>query len=133
MVPEYNHLESPFLAFETELLEIEERLRNGEIQFVGSDDLNYKQMSILHNQCLDFIAQAFKNSSKFGITLKVNQALLRIKQQLERIRILMSFLVVNKFEDRTVNTIELSLKLIEYNCYKNNISKLISESTQVVS
>src|SRR5690554_8202773 len=88
------------------------------------------QMAILHKQCLDFINQAFKNSSKFGITLKVNQALLRIRQQLDRIRILMNFLVVNKFEDRTVNTIELSLKLIEYNCYKNNISKLISESTQ---
>lgn len=133
MIPEYNHLESPFLGFENEFLEIEHRLRKGEIKFVSSDDLNYKQMAILHKQCLDFINQAFKNSSKFGITLKVNQALLRIRQQLDRIRILMNFLVVNKLEDRTVNTIELSLKLIEYNCYKNNISKLISESTQVVS
>ena len=133
MVPEYNHLESPFLAFETELLEIEERLRNGEIQFVSSDDLNYKQMSILHNQCLDFIAQAFKNSSKFGITLKVNQALLRIKQQLERIRTLMNYLVADTDKDRVVNTINLSLQLIEYNCYKNNISRLIDESTQTVS
>lgn len=133
MVPEYNHLESPFLAFETELLEIEERLRNGEIQFVGSDDLNYKQMSILHNQCLDFIAQAFKNSSKFGITLKVNQALLRIKQQLERIRTLMNYLVADTEKDRIENTINLSLQLIEYNCYKNNISRLIDESTQTVS
>lgn len=133
MVPEYNHLESPFLGFENELLEIESRLRKGEIQFVNSDDLNYKQMVILHKQCQDFINQAFKNSSKFGITLKVNQALLRIRQQLGRIHILMDFLVVNNHQDRTVNTIELSLKLIEYNCYKNNISKLISESTQVVS
>lgn len=133
MVPEYNHLESPFLGFENEILEIESRLRKGEIQFVNSDDLNYKQMVILHKQCQDFINQAFKNSSKFGITLKVNQALLRIRQQLGRIHILMDFLVVNNHQDRTVNTIELSLKLIEYNCYKNNISKLISESTQVVS
>ncbi|HLW62346.1 MAG TPA: hypothetical protein VKY33_03010 [Flavobacterium sp.] len=133
MIPEYNHLESPFLGFETEFLEIEHRLRKGEIKFVSSDDLNYKQMAILHKQCLDFINQAFKNSSKFGITLKVNQALLRIRQQLDRIRILMNFLVVNNYQDRTINTIDLSLKLIEYNCYKNNISKLISESTQVVS
>src|SRR5690606_10618004 len=42
-------------------------------------------------------------------------------------------LVVNKPEDRILNTIKLSLKLIEYNCYKNNVSKLIAESTQVVS
>lgn len=133
MVPEYNHLESPFLAFENEVFEIEGRLRDGKIQFVSSDDLNYKQMSILHGQCHDFIAQAFKNSSKFGITLKVNQSLLRIKQQLERIRTLMNYLVVDSERDKVKNTIDLSLQLIEYNCYKNNISRLIDESTQTVS
>lgn len=133
MIPEYNHLASPFLGFENEFLEIEDRLRKGEVQFVNSEDLNYKQLVILHKQCVDLINQAFKNSSKFGITLKVNQALLRIRQQLDRIQILMNFLVVDEEKDKTINTIKLSLKLIEYNCYKNNISKLIAESTQVVS
>lgn len=133
MIPEYNHLRSPFLGFETEFLEIEHRLREGEIQFVSSNDLNYKQLVILHRQCLDLIHQAFKNTTKYGITLKVNQALLRIRQQLERIKILMNFLVVDEEKDKTINTIKLSLQLIEYNCYKNNISKLIGESTQVIS
>src|SRR5690554_6709284 len=67
MIPEYNHLESPFLGFENEFLEIEHRLRKGEIKFVSSDDLNYKQMAILHKQCLDFINQAFKNSSSLEL------------------------------------------------------------------
>ncbi|WLD23896.1 recombinase [Flavobacterium dauae] len=133
MIPKYNHLESPFLGFENEFLEIENRLRKGEIQFVDSNDLNYKQLVILYNQCVELIKHAYKNSSVFGITLKVNQSLLRIRQQLDRIKILIDFLVVDKTQDRLTNTIKLSLKLIEYNCYKNNISKLIAESTQVVS
>ena len=133
MIPKYNHLGSPFLGFESEFLEIENRLRKGEIQFVDSNDLNYKQMVILYKQCVDLIKHAYKNSATFGITLKVNQSLLRIRQQLERIKILMEFLVVNKPQDRIENTVRLSLNLIEYNCYKNNISKLIAESTQVVS
>lgn len=133
MIPKYNHLGSPFLGFENEFLEIENRLRKGEIKFVDANDLNYKQLVVLYNQCVDLVKHAYKNSSKFGITLKVNQSLLKIRQQLDRMKILMDFLVVNKEQDRIENTIKLSLKLIEYNCYKNNISKLFSESTQVVS
>lgn len=133
MIPKYNHLASPFLGFENEFLEIESRLRKGEIQFVEPNDLNYKQLVILHNQCLELIQHAYKNSSVFGITLKVNQSLLRIKQQLDRIKFLMNLLVIEANESKLTNTIKLSLQLIEYNCYKNNISKLIAESTQVVS
>lgn len=133
MIPEYNHLASPFLGFESEFLDIENRLRKGEIQYVSSTDLNYKQLVILHKQCEDLIHSAFKNSSTFGITLKVNQALLRIRQQLQRIKILMQFLVVDQEKDKTINTINLSLQLIEYNCYKNNVSKLFAESTQVIA
>ena len=108
-------------------------MRQGEVQFVNSNDLNYKQLVILYNQCVDLVKHAYKNSSNFGITLKVNQSLLKIRQQLDRMKILMDFLVVNEPKDRLINTVKLSLKLIEYNCYKNNISQLISESTQVVS
>lgn len=133
MIPKYNHLASPFLGFESEFLEIESRLRKGEIQFVDANDLNYKQLVILHNQCVELVKHAYKNSSVFGITLKVNQSLLRIRQQLDRIKFLMDLLVVDTKQDQLTNTIKLSLRLIEYNCYKNNVSKLIAESTQVVS
>ncbi len=133
MIPKYNHLGSPFLGFENEFLEIESRLRKGEVQFVDVNDLNYKQMVILYKQCVDLVKHAYKNSATFGITLKVNQSLLRIRQQLDRIKTLIDFLIVNTPKDRIENTVKLSLKLIEYNCYKNNVSKLIAESTQVVS
>lgn len=133
MVPEYTHLESPFLAFENEFLMIEQNLREGAVHYLTPDDLNYKQLLILHKQCLEFISQAFKNSSKYGISLKVNQSLLRIRQQLQRVRILLSLLVVNSEIDKKRNSIYLVLKLIEYNCYKNNVTKLIGESTQLIS
>jgi len=133
MVPEYTHLESPFLGMENEFLKIEQELRKGDVKYLTSEDISYKQFQILLRQCFDFINQAFKNSSKFGITLRVNQNLLRIRQQLQRIQLLMHFLVVDHEEDKIKNTIRLTLKLIEYNCYKNNISNLIKQSIQLVS
>nr|MBP6558587.1 recombinase [Flavobacterium sp.] len=133
MVPEYDDLESPFMAFENELNVILAKIRNGENHFIDSENLNYKQLLIFHKQCEDYVDKAFGNSSKFGISLKVNQSLLRIRQQLHRMKVLISTLVINKSSDKKTNSILLLLRLIKYNCQKNNVRQLINESTQLIS
>jgi site-specific recombinase len=133
MVPEYDDLESPFVAFENELNNILAKIRSGENHYIVSEDLNYKQLIILHKQCEEYVDKAFGNSSKFGISLKVNQSLLRIRQQLHRMKVLISTLVVNKPSDKKNNSILLLLRLIKYNCQKNNVRQLINESTQLIS
>ncbi|MHC5202046.1 recombinase [Myroides sp. LJL119] len=135
MVPEYSHLESPFLALENEFMDVEHSIRAKKFACLVKDDINYKQLVVLHKQCLEFVSQAFKNSSKYGISIKVNQSLLRLRQQLQRVDVLLKLLVVevdNK-ENRDKNTIELARKLIEYNCYKYNVTGLIKESTGLIS
>ncbi|MDR0229133.1 MAG: site-specific recombinase [Flavobacteriaceae bacterium] len=135
MVPEYSHLESPFLALEKEFTIASEGLRTGEVDYLTADDINYKQIRILHKQCLDFVSQAFKNSSKYGISIKVNQSLLRLRQQLQRVEVLISLLVVDESNpsSRKEKTIDLARRLIKYNCYKYNVTGLIKESTQLLS
>lgn len=133
MVPEYSQFESPFAAFEKELQEIIEKVRTGEKHAITSDDLVYKQLLILHKQCEEYVDKAFANSSKYGISIKVNQSLLRIRQQLHRMKILIPLLVIDKEEDKKCNTIQLALQLIKFNCYKNNVGQLINESTQLLS
>ena len=88
---------------------------------------------VLFRQCQDFVQQAYKNTSKYGITMRVNQGLLRLNQQLLRVKTLIELLVVSSKKDRIDNTICMALKLIEYNCYKNNIRTFIKESTQTVT
>lgn len=134
MVPEYNKLESPFEAFEAALAIIQNEIRaEQQPNFTSIDNQHYKQLQVLFKQCIDFVEKAFQNSSKYGISLNVNQSLLRIKQQLYRIEILMPFLVVNKPSEEKEKSIELALKLIKYNCQKTNVRKLINESTQLLS
>jgi site-specific recombinase len=134
MVPEYDNLESPFAALEKELHQIDDTVRNAENNhFILSSDLSYKQLLILHKQCNDFVEKAFANSSKYGISLRVNQNLLRIRQQLYRLKVLIPLLVVDREENNKNNGIQLALKLIKYNCYKNDIRGLVSESTQLLS
>ncbi len=133
MTPEYEGLESPFVAFEKELLAIFTDIKLGEAHHINSEDEHYKQVLVFHKQCEEYVDKAFSNSSKFGISIRVNQSLLRIRQQLHRLKILIPLLVVNNIKDRRNNSIQLALKLIKFNCYKNNVRQLIGESTQLLS
>jgi len=133
MVPEFDNFESPFVALEKELTQIQDRVRNSEIHSIKSDDLSYRQVLVLHKQCVEFVSKAFQNSSKYGISLRVNQNLLKIRQQLERLKVLIPLLVVEAESNKKTNGITLALQLIKYNCYKNNVRKFIAESTQLIS
>lgn len=133
MVPEYQNLDSPFIAIQREYAELNDKLIRSDTKFIPSSDLSYKQVLILHKQCLDYIKTAFANSHKYGISLKVNQSLLRIRQQLERVKELLPFLILNPEDDPKKKTQEFALLLIKYNCNKNNIRQLVNESTQLLS
>ena len=133
MVPEYFHHESPFAAFEKELQSIQEELKENVNHTVTAENLSYKQLMVLHKQCEEYVEKAFDNSSKYGITIHVNQSLLRIRQQLLRLKVLLPLLTVNHQIDKKRNTIRLAYKLIKYNCTRNNLRTFIKESTQLLS
>lgn len=133
MVPEYDGIESPFTAFEKELLMIEERIKTQTPHYLISDDLSYKQLLVFHKQCEEYVDKAFKNSSKYGISLRVNQNLLRIRQQLVRLKVLFPLMIIDSETDIEENAVKMSVQLIKYNCYKNNVRKFIAESTQLLS
>lgn len=133
MIPEYENIESPFEAFEKELDIIHKKIHARGSHSIDSEDENYLKIQVIYSECQGLIEKAFLNSNVYGISLRTNQSLLRIQQQLNRLGILLPFLVIDKEEDKGANSIRLALKLINYNCKKNNVSKLIGESTQTIA
>lgn len=133
MVPQYVDRESPFEAFEKEFDLIEKEVRKDKTHAIKSSDIGYKQLHILLKQCYDFIETAFESSKNIGISIRVNQNLLRIRQQLDRISVLLPLLAVDNNEDRRNNSLQLAQVLIRYNCNKNNIRQLFEESTSTIA
>lgn len=133
MVPEYEGLESPFLAIQKEFALLTSRLFEENLNYVSPDDIGYRQMLVLHHQCVDYVKAAFRNSEKYGISIRVNQSLLRIRQQLDRLGVLLPLLAIEEDREATSDSIVLGKKIIAYNCDKNNVRKLINESTQLLS
>lgn len=133
MAPQYRNLDNPFLALQNELETLADDLvRDPELQ-LHSKDSRYKQIKIYAEQCLEFVNIAFKNSAKYGISGKINQSLLKIRQQTERIYDIVQLLVIDTDEDVLIKSKQLIFNILSYKSHKNNISDLINDSTRLIS
>lgn len=133
MAPEYRNFDNPFLALQKELETLAEEFKiNPNIQLTSKDS-RYKQIKIYTEQCLDFVNIAFKNSSKYGISGKINQALLKIRQQTQRIYEIVQLLVIDGDSDVIIRSKQLMFNILSYKSHKNNISELFNDSTRMIS
>ena len=133
MVPEYKNFDNPFVALQSELDSLIGRFKEDENLQINSKVVDYKQIKIYLQQCLDFVDKAFKNASKFGISSKINQSLLKIRQQLKRIQDIIPILVVDNEEDVLINSKNLVSNTLKYNSHRNNVRELIDDSTRLIS
>jgi len=133
MVPELADFESPFEALEIELNSIEKRFFKEKIVALRQDDLDLKQLLVLHGQCVAFIDKAFRNSAKYGITLSLSQRLLKVRQELRRFAVLIDYLTLDQESEALSKSVDFGLRLIKFHCLKNTISKLINDSTQSIA
>ena len=133
MVPEYKNFDNPFVALQSELDSLIGRFKKDKDLQIDSKDIDYKQIKIYLQQCLDFVDKAFKNACKFGISSKINQSLLKIRQQLKRIQDIIPILVVDTEEDILTNSKNLVSNTLKYNSHRNNVRELIDDSTRLIS
>jgi len=133
MVPEYKNFDNPFVALQSELDSLIGRFKKDKDLQIDSKDVDYKQIKIYLQQCLDFVDKAFKNACKFGISSKINQSLLKIRQQLRRIQDIIPILVVDTEEDILTNSKNLVSNTLKYNSHRNNVRELIDDSTRLIS
>jgi len=133
MVPEYENFGNPFLSLQRELQDFLENIsKTGKI-IIKEEDVDYKHIMVLHTQCLEYIDIAYKNTKRFGISLRVNQYLLRIRQQLHRLYKILTILLVTPGEKKDENQVGLIRFLISINYQRNNVLELFSLSTKRVA
>lgn len=133
MVPEYINYDNPFLALQDEMDLLNAEIKKNPHFCFSTRDVHYKQLKIYLEQCLAFIDKAFKNSSKYGITGKINQSLLKIRQQINRISDVIQLLIIDNEEDITRNSKMLIFNILEYKSNKNDVRELFDDSTRLMS
>ncbi|WP_394665805.1 recombinase [uncultured Chryseobacterium sp.] len=133
MAPQYKNFDNPFLALQNELEELAADFEKDNQLQLSSRNSRYKQIKIYIEQCLEFVNIAFKNSSKYGISGKINQSLLKIRQQVQRIFEIIQLLVIDEEKDVLLNSKQLVFNILSYKSHRNNISELINDSTRLIS
>ncbi|MEC5174081.1 MULTISPECIES: site-specific recombinase [Chryseobacterium] len=133
MAPQYRNFDNPFLALQNELEELAAEFEKDPELQLHSKDSRYKQIKIYIEQCLEFVNISFKNSSKYGISGKINQSLLKIRQQVQRIYETVQLLVIDDEKDILINSKQLVFNILSYKSHRNNISELINDSTRLIS
>ena len=133
MTPEYKNLDNPFIALQYEIDILSSEIRNNKDFYFTTKNTDVKQVFIYLTQCLEFVENAFKNSSKYGISSKTNQTLLRIKQQINRLQEIIKLLLIDEEEDIIKNSKHLIINIINYKSHKNNIAELFDDSTLLIS
>ncbi|WP_018674438.1 hypothetical protein [Riemerella columbina] len=133
MAPEYKNFDNPFIALQNEMDYLVENYQENTELNLNSKDEHYKQAKIYLKQCLEFINIAFKNTSKYGISGKTNQSLMKIRQQLVRISEIMPLLVLDEGEDERIKSLTLIRNILRYKSHRNNFRELFAESTLQIS
>ena len=133
MAPEYRNFDNPFLALQNELDILNADFKENPDFKLSSTDEVYKQIKVYLDQCLEFVNIAFKNSSKYGISSKTNQSLLKIRQQLQRMSDIVKLFVIDEEKDYLINSKQLFFNVLKYKSHKNNLQDLISDSTRLMS
>ena len=133
MAPEYRKFDNPFLALQNELDRLNENFAENPNFILNSKDVHYKQIKVYLEQCLDFVTLAFKNSAKYGISSKINQSLLKIRQQLNRMSDIHQVMVIDEEDDVVRKSKQLFFNILNYKSHKNNLLDLVSDSTRLMS
>ena len=133
MAPEYKNFDNPFLALQKELEFLIQDFKQDRHLVITSKDAHYKQIKIYLQQGFAFVNKAFKNASKYGISGKINLALLKIRQQLQRISEILELLVIDKQEDILFKSKNLVINILDYKSHRNNLRDLIYDSTTLQS
>lgn len=133
MAPEYKNFDNPFLALQNELEALFQDFQKDKQLLLNSKDAHYKQIKVYLDQGFTFVNKAFKNTSKYGISSKINLALLKIRQQLQRISEIIELLVIDKESDVLRNSFRLVTNVLEYKSHRNNLRDLVYDSTTLMS
>lgn len=133
MAPEYRNFDNPFLALQNEFDVLTENYQQNPDYVLTSKDQNYKQIKVYLEQCQEFVNLAFKNASKYGISSKINQSLLKIRQQLTRMENILIVMVIDDEEDKVIKSKQLFFDILEYKSHKTNIRDLVLDSTTLMS
>ena len=132
LTPQFQKKLSPFLALFREIEDLWAKSSAAQ-QLKAQEDDDYKQITVLLNQCREYLNQAYKGSETFGISLSTNKAIYRIQEQLDRIELILPLLAKEREEIPQVKLMNLFYVLMDIHSKRKKLGAFISDSSRLVA
>lgn len=137
-LPELQEFDSPFMVQNKELFEYLSQAQNNEDFDRSDQNADYKHILVMLNQCSEFSDTIRKNKKKFGADLHLTYLLTRLNQNIDRLRTLLSLVVISKEKAPFQIEIELFKTLVRAENkkdslrehFENNIRSLAFQVTE---
>lgn len=132
-LPELEKLDSPFLAQNIEVDQFIAYFKTQEDFDRSTENEDYKQVLILIKQCESYIDLIRKNKNDFGITLHITFILLRLSQNMLRLKKLLGLLLNEKEPNHFAKEIVFFKRLVKLENQKNNLRGYIKNNINLLA
>ena len=130
-LPELNRPESPFIMQNRELIAYLEKLEQKGLHDLSDPD--YKHLLVMLTQCEAYADEIRRKKYKFGASLSLTNLMIRLQQNLRRMRALLGLLYKNNEEAAFEKEVRLFVELMELDGKKHDLRALFSANASLIA
>jgi site-specific recombinase len=132
-LPELEYFDSPFIVQNKSVFEYVDQFQKDDGFNKTDQNTDYKHLMVMLSQCEDYLLLIRKDKKKFGTDLHLSYMLLRLSQNIDRLKSLLK--LVSKSEDKSnfQGEIELLKILVKAVNRKNSLSDHIEENVNLLA
>lgn len=131
-LPQLEEFDSPFMAQNSEATAYLQKFQEEEFdQSIQNRD--YLHIQVMLDQCEEYIDVIRDNKTTWGVTLKLTNFVIRLRQHLQRLRVLYHLITTHDEEPPFETEIQFLRELVKSENEKNSLRKLIKENFSLLA
>ncbi|MBH46619.1 MAG: hypothetical protein CME71_00455 [Halobacteriovorax sp.] len=131
-LPQLEEFDSPFMAQNSEITIYLQRFQEAEFdQSINNRD--YLHIQVMLDQCEEYIDVIRDNKTTWGVTLKLTNFVIRLRQHLQRLRLLFHLITTHDEEPPFETEVQFLRELVRAENEKNSLSLLLKENFSLLA
>lgn len=126
-LPDMDDLNSPFLSMLIEIIKFVEKYKS-RLDYKDCNQEDYNHIWVLLQQCEESIDRLHKEREKYGVSLRITYFILRLTQNIERLKKVLQFIRPTSFEAHLQNLIFFFKEIVEAENRKYSLRKHFSDN-----
>lgn len=131
-LPALEEFESPFLAQNKEVRDYLERFKEKDFDS-SADNPDYKHIIVMLEQCLSYTNEIRRNKNKFGASLKLTSLMIRLNQNISRIKRLLRLVIQQEGKIPFEEEVNLLRELVKAENKKHSVKDFFQENLSLLA